>query len=50
MTSTVTGSLAQKENYTAAIILYAVTLAITLICVMYYRKISQQEKEQEPHA
>ena len=50
VTSTVTGSLAQKENYTAAIILYAVTLAITLICVMYYRKISQQEKEQEPHA
>ncbi len=50
VTSTVTGSLAQKENYIAAIILFAVTLVISLICVMYYRKISKQEKEQEPHA
>ena len=50
VTSTVTGSLAQKESDLAAIILFAVTLVISLICVMYYRKISKQEKEQEPHA
>ena len=51
VSSTVTGSLAQKENYTAAIITYAVTLVISLVCVLYYRRISQQEKkEQAPHA
>ena len=48
--STVTGSLAQKENYVAALILFAVTLVISLICVLYYRRISQQEKDEEPHA
>ena len=48
--STVTGSLAQNENYVAALILFAVTLVISLICVLYYRRISRQEKEQEPHA
>ncbi len=50
--STVTGSLAQKENYVAAIITFAVTLAISLVCVLYYRRLSLEEKkqEQEPKA
>ena len=46
VSSAVTGSLAQKENYTAAIITYAVTMALSLICIFYYRRISQKEKKQ----
>ena len=46
VSSTITGSLAQNGNYTAAIITYAVTLVITVICVILYRRISKQEKEQ----
>ena len=49
VSSTVTGSLAQKENYTAAIITYGVTMIISLICILYYRKISKNEKEQAAH-
>ena len=56
VSSTVTGSLTQKGNYTAAIITYGVTLVLTVICVLWYRRISKQEKrekeaekEQEAH-
>ena len=48
VSSTVTGSLAQKGSYTAAIITYGVTLIVTVICVMWYRRISKQEKQQAP--
>ena len=45
--STITGSLAQKGSYIAAIITYAVTMVIAGVCVWWYRKISRQEKEQK---
>lgn len=44
VSSAVTGSLAQKGSYTAAIVTYGVTLVITVICVLWYRRISKQEK------
>ncbi len=44
VSSTVTGSLAQKGSYTAALVTYGVTLIITVICVLWYRRISKQEK------
>ena len=46
ISSTVTGSLAQKGSYTAAIITYGVTAVITVICIYFYRRISKQEKGQ----
>ena len=50
VSSTVTGSLTQKGSYTAAIITYGVTLIITAVCVLWYRRISQEEKkEQKTH-
>ena len=49
VSSAITGSLAQKGSYTAAIITYGVTLVITVICVILYRRISKQEKEQKKH-
>ena len=45
--STITGSLAKKGSYTAAIITYGVTMVIAGVCVWWYRKISRQEKEQK---
>ena len=46
VSSAVTGSLAQKGSYTAAIVTYGVTLVITVICVLWYRRISKQEKQE----
>ncbi|MBQ7656092.1 MAG: TVP38/TMEM64 family protein [Clostridia bacterium] len=48
VSSAVSGSLAQSGSYKAAIITYAVTAVITVVCVLYYRKISKEEKEQKP--
>ena len=48
VSSTVTGSLAQKGSYTAAVVTFGVTLIVTVICVMWYRRISKQEKQQAP--
>ena len=45
LSSTVTGSLAQKGSYKAAIITYGITLIITIICVIWYRKMTVQDKE-----
>ncbi len=42
--STITGNLTRKGSYTAAIVTYGVTLIITVICVLWYRRISKQEK------
>ncbi len=47
VSSAVTGSLAQKGSYTAAIITYGITLVITVICVLWYRRISKQEKKEQ---
>ena len=46
VSSAVTGSLAQRGSYRAAIITYGITLIITVICVLWYRKISKQDKGQ----
>lgn len=42
ISSTVTGSLAQRGNLTAALITYAVTILISGICILWYRRISRQ--------
>ena len=47
VSSTMTGNFAQHERYTAAIITYAVTILISVICILWYRRISKQEKTQE---
>jgi dipeptide/tripeptide permease len=44
VSSAVTGTLTHNGNYTAAFITYGVTLVITVICVLWYRRISKQEK------
>lgn len=46
VSSTVTGSLAQEGNLTAAIITYAVTGVISLACILWYRHISKLEKKE----
>ena len=48
VSSTVTGTLTHNGNYTAAIVTYGVTLVITVICVLWYRRISKQEKQAAP--
>lgn len=47
LSSTITGSLAQKGNITAAIITYGITLVITVVCILWYRKVSKEEKKTE---
>ena len=49
VSSTVTGSLAQKENYTAAVITYSITIVLSLICILLYRRMSKRDKEQKAH-
>ena len=45
LSSTISGALAQKGNLTAAIITYGITLILTVICVLWYRKVSKEEKK-----
>ena len=47
VSSAVTGSLAQRGSYKAAIITYAVTLVISIICIFIYRHISKAEKKEQ---
>ena len=49
VSSAVTGSFAQRGHYRAAVITYAVTIVISVICIIWYRKISRQEKENAAH-
>lgn len=44
VSSCMTGNFAQNQRYLAAGITYAVTLLISIICILWYRRISQQEK------
>lgn len=46
LTSTLTGGMLGNESYLAALILYAVTLVLTLICVILYRRESKRQKQQ----
>lgn len=45
--STVTGSLAQNENYVAAIITYAITFLVSGLLILWYRKTSLSQKTNE---
>ena len=47
ITSTVTGAAAGSENYVLSIVMLGVTLIITAIGVLYYRRISVQQREEE---
>lgn len=47
VSSTVTGSFAQRGHYKAAVITYAVTIVISVLCILWYRRISRQEKERQ---
>ncbi len=48
--SPVTGGLAQRGGYAAPRVTYGVTLVITVVCVLWYRRISREEKkEQKTH-
>ena len=50
VSSTVTGSLVEERNLTAALITYGVTIAVSIGCIVWYRRISKlerQEKERE---
>ena len=44
VSSAITGSFAQRGNYRAAVITYAITIAISAVCVIWYRRISSEEK------
>ena len=44
VSSAITGSFAQRGNYRAAVITYAITIAISAVCVIWYRRISREEK------
>lgn len=45
ISSTVTGSLAQKGNLTAALITYAITLVISAVCILWYRRVSKEAEK-----
>lgn len=47
VSSTITGSLAQKGSYQAAIITYAVTIVISAVCILLYRRRSKMEKKEK---
>ena len=47
ITSTVTGAAAGNENYVLSIVMLGVTLLITAIGAIYYRRISKQQREEE---
>lgn len=44
VSSTISGSLAQNGNTTAALITYGITLLISGVCVLWYRKVSKEAK------
>ncbi len=43
LTSTVTGAAAGKENYLLSAVMLAVTLLISLLGILYYRKLTREE-------
>lgn len=47
ITSTVTGAAAGSENYVLSIVMLGVTLLITAIGAVYYRRISKEQREEE---
>lgn len=47
ITSTVSGGAAGSENYTLAIVMIGLTLVISAIGIVYYRRICKQQREEE---
>ena len=47
MTSVISGAAAGEENYALSIVMLAITVAISLIGMVYYRRICKQEREAE---
>jgi len=45
ISSTITGNFAQEGNLIAAILTYGVTALISGICILWYRKVSREEKQ-----
>lgn len=45
VSSCMTGNFAQNQRYLAAMITYGVTLMISIVCILWYRRISLQEKK-----
>ena len=45
ISSTVTGSLTQKGNLTAALITYGITAIVSAVCVLWYRRISKADRQ-----
>ena len=45
VSSAITGSLAQKGNLTAAIITYGITAVISVVCIIWYRRISKKDRD-----
>lgn len=46
LSSTIPGSLAQSGNLTAALITYGITAVISAICVLWYKKVSKESKQE----
>ena len=49
VSSTITGSLVEQKNTKAAVITYGITLLITLLCVLWYRRTSKLERQEKEH-
>lgn len=47
MTSVISGAAAGEENYVLSIIMLGITVAISLVGMVYYRRICKQEREAE---
>lgn len=47
ITSTVTGAAAGSENYVLSIVMLCITLLITAVGAVYYRRISREQREEE---
>jgi uncharacterized membrane protein YdjX (TVP38/TMEM64 family) len=45
ITSTATGALAGEENYILSIVMLGITALLTLIGILYYRRIAKEHKE-----
>ena len=47
MTSVISGAAAGEENYVLSIVMLGITVAISLVGMVYYRRICKQERETE---
>ena len=45
MTSTVSGALAGKENYSLSAVVFGITICLSLIGILYYRKICREQEK-----